>query len=62
MPVRVLGDLPITFEIGDPLVYVDVSLLLSLAALAAMCGPAWRAARDRAYASVAAGLSNKANG
>jgi predicted permease len=43
--VRVLGDLPITFEIGDPLVYLSVSLLLSLAALAAMCGPAWRAAR-----------------
>ena len=43
--VRVLSDLPIVFEIGDPLVYLSVSLLLSLAALAAMCGPAWRAAK-----------------
>jgi len=43
--VRVLRNLPIAFEIGDPLVYLAVSLLLSLAALAAMFGPARRAAK-----------------
>jgi ABC-type antimicrobial peptide transport system permease subunit len=36
---------PVAFEMCDPLVYLAVSLLLSLAALAAMFGPARRAAK-----------------
>ncbi|MBO0858440.1 MAG: ABC transporter permease [Chloracidobacterium sp.] len=42
---RVLRETPVAFEISDPLVYLAVSLLLSLAALAAMLGPARRAAK-----------------
>jgi len=41
----VLRETPVAVEISDPLVYVAVSLLLSLAALAAMFGPARRAAK-----------------
>jgi predicted permease len=42
---QVLRDLPVAFEMSDPLVYLTVSLLLSLAALLALCGPALRAAK-----------------
>ena len=41
----VLRETPVAVEISDPLVYVAVSLLLSLAALGAMFGPARRAAK-----------------
>jgi ABC-type antimicrobial peptide transport system permease subunit len=41
----VLRETPVAVEISDPLVYLAVSLLLSLAALAAMFGPARRAAK-----------------
>jgi putative ABC transport system permease protein len=42
---RVLRETPVAFEISDPLVYLAVALLLSLAALTAMLGPARRAAK-----------------
>jgi predicted permease len=42
---QVLRELPVAFETGDPLVYLAVSLLLVLAALLALWGPARRAAK-----------------
>jgi putative ABC transport system permease protein len=41
--VQVLREMPIAVEVGDPWVYLSVAVILSLAALLALWGPAWRA-------------------
>ena len=44
--VQILREMPIRLELRDPLVYLAVSLLLSLAAVGAIFGPALRAAKS----------------